>query len=129
MKFLLDTHVIIWYTLNAVKIPTSTLDIIKEINNSIYISQVSIWEMQIKYNLGKLELPLTIKELIETQQKSNAFQLLKIKNTHLWNLDNLPSLHKDPFDRLLISQSMSEQLNLITADTKIQDYEIQTLWK
>jgi len=128
MNLLLDTHVFIWYTMDADRLSAKALDAIQAAENPIFISQVSIWEMQIKHNIGKLELPFTVQEMVDAQLAKNAFNCLRIKNRHLWQLESLPHIHKDPFDRLLVSQALCENLTLISRDYHIKKYNISTLW-
>jgi len=106
----------------------SALNAINAEENILYLSQVSIWEMQIKQNLGKLSLPSDIKSMVEEQLAVNSFELLKIKNEHFWQLESLPKLHKDPFDRLLVCQAKEESLTVVTCDSKISGYGIDVLW-
>jgi len=128
MNLLLDTHIFIWYSVNADKLSKSALDAINDEENLLYLSQASIWEMQIKQNLGKLVLPSDIKSIVKKQLEVNAFELLQIKNEHFWQLADLPKLHKDPFDRLLVCQAQIESLTMVTCDSKISGYGIDVLW-
>ena len=128
MNLLLDTHAIIWYSFSPQRMTTKALDLINDTSNSIMISQVSIWEMQIKSSIGKLKLPLSIREMVENLYEQNQFSVLTISNQHLWNLEKLPFIHKDPFDRLLISQAQFEDLTFVSADEEIAKYDLKTLW-
>jgi PIN domain nuclease of toxin-antitoxin system len=89
---------------------------------------VSVWEMQIKVQLGKLNLNSTLPDLIESQRRVNNLQLLPIELAHIWGLANLPNHHRDPFDRLLIGQAIAEQVPLVSVDSVFNDYPIQRLW-
>ncbi len=128
MRLLLDTHAVIWYSLSSKQLPESVLNLINEPANEVYLSQGSIWEMQIKQDLGKLTLPISVRELVEQQVQKNSFRILGIKNEHFWALAALPSLHGDPFDRLLISQAIVENYTLVTRDKKIPKYQVATIW-
>lgn len=128
MNLLLDTHAFIWYTMDADKLSGKALAIIQAAENPLFISQASIWEMQIKHNIGKLELPFTVQEMVDTQLAKNAFSCLRISNQHLWQLETLPHIHKDPFDRMLVCQAQCENLTLITRDGHIKEYDVPTLW-
>ena len=88
----------------------------------------SFWEMAIKNNIGKLELPDSILRIMEVCV-GKSFLLLEIKAPHLDLLSKLPMIHKDPYDRLLVCQAMSEGLTLITIDEHIIKYNVETLWK
>ena len=95
--------------------------------NTLLLSVVSVWEMQIKIQLDKLRLNLSLKELIEGQQEANALQLLSVELAHVLALDSLPYHHKDPFDRLLIAQSIEEDVMLVSADSKFSAYPVKLL--
>jgi PIN domain nuclease of toxin-antitoxin system len=97
-------------------------------NNTWILSIASIWEMQIKIQLGKLKLNSTLPDLIETQERINNLQVLPIELAHIWGLTNLPNHHRDPFDRLLIAQAMIEQLPIVSTDSIFDSYPIQRLW-
>ncbi len=89
---------------------------------------VSPWEMQIKITLNKLILGKPLKEMIQLELDRGTFTLLPITLTHIDRLSTLPLLHRDPFDRLLIAQALTDNLTLITADRKIQQYPVDCLW-
>lgn len=96
--------------------------------NLWFLSLVSVWEMQIKRQLGKLSLNLPLPELIASQQQTNSLQLLPIELNHIFTLENLPQFHRDPFDRLLIAQAITEQIPLLSIDTVFDHYPFQRLW-
>jgi PIN domain nuclease of toxin-antitoxin system len=89
------------------------------------ISVASIWEMQIKLQLGRLRLTLPLRNLIESQQQANNLQVLPIELSHVLALDNLPLHHRDPFDRLLIAQSNVEDAPLVSMDRAFSEYQVQ----
>jgi len=92
------------------------------------LSVATIWEMQIKSSLGKLNLKLSLDEIIKSQIKENNFQLLPIFNNHVLYLDNLPLYHKDPFDRILIAQANCENATLISKDSIFNQYSVNLKW-
>jgi len=92
------------------------------------LSLASVWEMQIKRQLGKLSLNLPLPELIASQQQTNGLQLLPIELNHIFMLENLPQFHRDPFDRLLIAQAVTEQIPVLSIDTVFDHYPVQRLW-
>ena len=116
MKLLLDTHVFIWWAGEPDKLSEKTLDACENRANRLILSIVSIWEMQIKMQLGKLKLKRSLKDLVENQQNINNLQILPVSPNHIFMLDNLPMHHSDPFDRLLISQAIEENLALVSKD-------------
>lgn len=123
MKYLLDTHVIIWWLNTPNKIKNSTQKIIKDKKNIIYISSVTIWEIAIKKQSNKIKIPSNFLEALKSEQ----FKLLDLIAEESLSVINLPSIHKDPFDRLLIAQAKLNDLTLITKDKKILKYPINTL--
>ncbi|OKH39658.1 twitching motility protein PilT [[Phormidium ambiguum] IAM M-71] len=128
MNLLLDTHVFIWLSLTPERLSERVTDLLMDETNLWFLSLVSIWEMQIKRQLGKLSLNLPLPELIASQQQTNGLQLLPIELNHIFTLENLPQFHRDPFDRLLIAQAITEQIPLLSIDTVFDHYPVQRLW-
>ena len=95
--------------------------------NELLLSVASVWEMQIKIQLGKLKLSLPLKELINNQQETNDLMVSPVALTHVLALNSLPFHHKDPFDRLLIAQSIEEKLTIVTADSQFSAYSAKLL--
>src|SRR6266850_2076874 len=127
MKLLLDTHVFIWWADHPEKLSSAALSALKDEANELLLSVASVWEMQIKIQLGKLKLSLPLQELIRNQQETNELAVLPVALTHVLALDALPFHHKDAFDRLLIAQSVEEDLTLVTADSQFSAYSINLL--
>ena len=127
MKYLLDTHAIIWMIDNSAKIPRRIKEITNMPQNEFYISAVSLWEIVLKMNLGKLELKSSFEELLAAV-KTSDFVILQIEDVYLNILLELPLIHKDPFDRLIIASAIVEDLTIITADNNIQKYDVQWIW-
>ena len=127
MKFLLDTHAIIWHFDDDSKLSQKAAEIIKNPESILYISSVSLWEIAIKINIGKLELDFTLNELLNTI-RNNDFIILQIEDKYLQGLSDLPFIHRDPFDRLIISTALTENLTIITADENIRKYDVPWVW-
>ena len=119
MKLLLDTHILLWWLGDDKKLSENGRQFIQNPDNDIFVSHVSLWEIQIKTMAGKLNADL---ETIIQQLPDNNFQQLAIHSNHILTLAKLPSHHQDPFDRMLISQALSEPLHLITHDKNISLY-------
>jgi len=119
VKYLLDTHIFLWLNNAPEKLFKNALDICSNIESELYLSYVSPWEIQIKTQLGNLKVHQPIRNMIKVQQEENNMQLLPIQLNHIENLNNLPQIHRDPFDRLLIAHFLSEEMILISADKKI----------
>ncbi|MEO1375822.1 MAG: type II toxin-antitoxin system VapC family toxin [Cyanobacteria bacterium J06635_10] len=128
MNILLDTHVFIFTTANPERLSQTVTNLLTDTSNTWILSIASVWEMQIKLQLGKLNLNSTLPNLIDNQQRVNNLQILPIDLTHIYALNNLPSHHKDPFDRLLIAQAMVEQMPIVSIDEVFDNYPIQRLW-
>jgi len=128
MKLLLDTHTFIWWDSSPQKLSPKALALCQHRENILLLSIGSIWEMQIKIQLGKLSLNLPLPELIESQQQTNNIEVLPINLTHLFTLDSLPNHHKDPFDRLLISQAIVENAVLVSGDSILANYAVKIEW-
>ncbi len=130
--FLLDTHSLIWFFRGNAQLSRKARKIIDDEGNIKFISIVSAWEMTIKQSKGRefLDLGTTVDDFIEQKLIYQDFQLLTVELSHLSILSVLPVLqkHKDPFDRLLIAQAMSENLSLISCDSKFKDYPIDRIW-
>lgn len=118
MKYLLDTCVLLWALEGNQKKLNKFYELIEDSSNSIFVSVISYWEIAIKKALDKLVAP---DDLIETIEQT-GFSWLNLDISHIKELEKLPMLHHDPFDRLLIAQSNATQLKLLTLDEKIMTY-------
>ena len=127
MKLLLDTHIFIWWADQPEKLSPAALSALEDRGNELLLSVASVWEMQIKTQLGKLKLSLPLKELLKNQQETNDITVSPVTLTHVLALDALPFHHKDPFDRLLIAQSIEEELVIVTADSQFSAYPVKLL--
>ncbi len=128
-NYLIDSHIFIWADSqeHIHKIHPKFRELIDNQENDIYLSMASLWEIQIKIMLGKLQLTNSLTDTIALFKQQNMFKILPIKETHILELENLPPIHKDPFDRMLIAQAINEGLILITDDGKITQYPIKHL--
>jgi PIN domain nuclease of toxin-antitoxin system len=127
MKLLLDTHTFIWWDSDPSKLSSRALDLLTDKDNIRLLSVVSLWEIQIKHQLGKLTLNKALREIIASQQ-NNDIEILPINIDHILALDNLPIYHKDPFDRLLIAQANIENAVMISRDAVFANYSVQVEW-
>ncbi len=128
MAFLLDTHAFLWFVSGDSKLPTSVCDKIMDMNQPCFLSVASLWEITIKKQLGKLELNISLEELFDYADR-NQIEIIQINYDHLHTLSILPNHHSDPFDRLIISQAISEKLILITRDKGLKKYKANQQWK
>ena len=127
MKLLLDTHIFIWWADQPERLSPAALSALEDEANELLLTAASVWEMQIKIQLGKLKLSLPLKELLKNQQETNDLTVSPVALTHVLTLDALPFHHKDPFDRLLIAQSIVEGLTIVTADSQFSAYSAKLL--
>ena len=123
MKYLLDTHIIIWWLIDPKKITPKARNIIADKKQEIFISSVSFWEIAVKQGLGRLTIPTDPIEILTRE----GFQLLPLTAHEALSVVDLPHIHADPFDRMLIMQSKLNDLVLITRDKKIMEYPVITL--
>ena len=125
MKYLLDTHAILWYAKGSDELSNTAKSIIE--NEDCYYNIVSLWEIALKQKLGKLDPQLSIIEL-ENFCKYANFKQIQLKSEYIEHTKRLDFIHKDPFDRLLIANSIVEQMTLITRDSIIPKYDVLTIW-
>ncbi|WP_414551616.1 type II toxin-antitoxin system VapC family toxin [Anabaena sp. CCY 0017] len=126
MRQILDTHILIWFVSGDPRISASMRSQIE--NNDNLVSIASVWEMAIKHSIGKLNFQPTFNEFIEQQIIMNGIELLPIRIDHIAVISSLPLHHRDPFDRLLIAQSIVENIPILSADQIFDAYPIQRLW-
>lgn len=131
MKYLLDTHSLLWYLEGSNLLSENSKNIIDFKSNNVLVSISSLWEISIKNSIGKLPLLVPFEDIFSDILKNN-FQILNIEFPHLIIQNTLPFHHKDPFDRILISQSIAEKIDIISVDTIIDKYldatEINRIW-
>lgn len=127
MKLLLDTHAFIWCDSEPEKLSRHARELCQDPENALILSVASIWEIQIKSQLGKLQLKMPLAEMIR-QQQENGIEILSVEATHIFALDSLPNHHKDPFDRLLVAQALVEGAVLVSADPLVKQYSVKVEW-
>lgn len=128
MRLLLDTHVFIWWDSEPAKLSPRVLALCQDRENTLLLSVVSVWEIQVKLQLGRLKLHTPLSDLIEGQRETNALEVLPIALDHVLALDALPAHHKDPFDRLLLAQSAVEDVVLVSKDSVFTNYPVKVIW-
>jgi PIN domain nuclease of toxin-antitoxin system len=127
MAFLLDTHTFLWFLEGNEKLSKKALIKMLDLNKKCYISIASLWEITIKLQLGKLELNFDFNELVE-YLKRNHIEILPIYFNHLKVLSVLPLYHRDPFDRIILSQAIAEKFTIISQDSAFKTYKAKLLW-
>jgi len=131
LKLLLDSHTLLWALLQPERLSPNARALLGDTGNQIIVSYASLWEITVKIAKGKLNVPGSSVGPILRESRDLGFQLLAFNEEHLMVLESLPTFadHKDPFDRMLVAQAIVEGLPLLTADTKIPRYPVQTIWK
>lgn len=126
MNYLLDTHVLIWYLEGDKRLNEESISIIDNTDNKVYVSIVGLWEIAIKISLGKLKISIPFDELKEVLEQ-RSFDILELNYSDLLNLQKLAFHHSDPFDRLLISQAISNDFVLISHDEMFRKYPVSLI--
>lgn len=125
--YLLDTNALLFFLYESEKLSEKASEVIYHKDEKISVSIVSMWEIAIKSSIGKLEIKSSISQIVETCEKEQL-EILPIKPFHLDEINKLPQIHGDPFDRLIISQAITENLVIITKDGIIPQYNVNVLW-
>ena len=127
MKLLLDTHIFLWYITGDPRLPAIVLPLIRDPDNEIYLSPVSVWEIIVKHQLGKLPMPQPPATYAPQQRQRHQIKSLPLDENSVTNLGQLPALHKDPFDRMLICQAIQHDLALASVDDAVRNYSAHVL--
>ena len=127
MKLLLDTHVFLWFISGDQRLPDVMRDSIRNPENDVYVSVVSLWEAIIKHQIGKLPLPQPPDRYLPAQRERHQISSLSLDEASVSQLAKLPLLHRDPFDRMLICQAIEHGLSLVTVDDVIASYPVSIL--
>lgn len=124
MRVLLDTQIFIWWDSEPKKLPPQVLALCQDQTNTLVLSVASVWEMQLKSQLGKLDLDRPLAEIIESQQLTNHVEALPVQVAHVLALQHLPPHHKDSLDRLIIAQAIAENITVVSVDTMFPLYPV-----
>jgi len=127
MKILLDTHIFLWLISGDSRLPEWMKEPILNLENEVYLSIVSLWEIIVKYQLGKLPLPSPPEVYIPEQRENHMISTLSLDEESVVKLALLPDIHRDPFDRMLVCQALSKNLVIATIDPKVQAYPVPIL--
>ena len=128
MKILLDTHTFLWFVEGNSNISSTARSMIEDEENQRFLSVASLWEMAIKVSMNRLTLQTSLTSLVMQQVYGNAIEVLEIRPEHLDVLAKMPFHHKDPFDRLIIAQSIAESIAVISKDSEFREYPVALLW-
>ena len=128
MKLLLDTHAFIWWDGGDARLSSEALAACNSAANSLHLSLASVWEMQIKMQLGKLTMRVPLAEVLRDQRQRNGLVLEPVELEDILSLETLRPLHRDPFDRLLVAQAIRGGFHLVSHDPEIARYPVPALW-
>lgn len=124
MRLLLDAQTLLWWVTGPTRLSATARDAITTTANVIAVGIGSLWEIAVKRELGQLDFPVDFEEMMADEN----FSLLAVTYAHLRVLERLPQHHRDPFDRLLIAQAISEGIPIVSADSVLARYDVRTLW-
>jgi PIN domain nuclease of toxin-antitoxin system len=127
MRILLDTHIFLWFISGDTQLSVDVRDSIRDPSNEIYLSAVSVWEVIVKYQLGKLPLPEPPETYLPKQRNLHQIISLQLDEVSVAQLAKLPPLHRDPFDRMLICQALQNNLTIATVDEMVRAYSVSVL--
>jgi PIN domain nuclease of toxin-antitoxin system len=128
VRLLLDSHAVLWATLADDRLPPGIRDLVADPRNRIIMSVATTWELTIKAHAGKLRLPEPPAPYFDGLARDFGYQLLPIQQRHVDALSELPAIHDDPFDRMLVAQALVEDLELVTGDEWMRRYPVRTIW-
>lgn len=128
MKVLLDTCTFLWVIDGAPELSATARQIFADPSNDVFLSAISVWEIAVKHGLGRLPLPEAPDRLIPRMRVNHGIESLPLDEDATFPLLRLPSLHRDPFDRILVCQAIHHSLTILTPDASIQAYPVRTIW-
>lgn len=124
-RILLDTHVFLWAITADARLSNESKRLFLSEGHALWVSAASIWEMMTKAKLGKLPAQVTSAAYLRNQFQSNRIRILPLSAEHAYQLETLPPLHRDPFDRMLVAQALAEQIPIVTQDNQIRQYAVE----
>lgn len=128
MRYLLDTHAFLWWIVDDLRLSSRTRAIIQDPSNEIWFSAASAWEIAIKAQLGRISFEDDLVAFIPQQVAANGFKNLPVHCEHALRVSRLPLLHRDPFDRILVAQALTERMPLLTDDQIVASYDVEVVW-
>ena len=128
MRFLLDTNALLCFLVDHFRLSPNNRALIRDHDNSVFVSVASFLEIAIKFSTGKMISPLSFSEFVDHVVSNNSFRVLEISMEHLGRVAELPLAHRDPFDRLIVAQALVERLPIISSDRVFDNYQIDRIW-
>jgi len=127
-SYLVDTHIFLWASLSSEKLSARAKKVMADNQSTLHISVASLWEISIKKGLGKIRLPVSLREFVDRSVAELGLSILNTTMSHVLEVEHLPRHHGDPFDRLLIAQSKLENYALISSDKQFDAYGVKRIW-
>ncbi len=128
MRLLLDTHALLWADAEPSRLSDQARSLVLDDENEFLLTCASLWEMQIKVMLGKLTVRMPLPELVEEWENEHGLTVLPIEQRHIYEVSVLPSIHNDPFDRLLVAVARCENATILSDDPEIKKYPVSVIW-
>jgi PIN domain nuclease of toxin-antitoxin system len=128
VRVLLDSLAILWATLADDRLPPAVLDLVEDRSNVMVVSVATTWELTLKAMAGRLDLPEPADAYFDGLVRDFGYELLPVHQRHVAALPELPPVHADPFDRMLVAQALVEDLDVVTGDERIRRYPVRTIW-
>jgi PIN domain nuclease of toxin-antitoxin system len=128
VKLLLDTCTFLWLALGSPRLSAAVLPLLQDRGNEVFLSSASVWEISTKWQAGRLPLPQPPHQFIPRQRSLHLLTPLAIQEEDVLHLHRLPGLHRDPFDRILVCQAISQGLAILTPDPDISQYPVRVIW-
>jgi PIN domain nuclease of toxin-antitoxin system len=128
VRFLVDTCTFLWIVSGSDSLPARVVQAFRNPDNEIYLSAASAWEIALKESRGRLPLPEPAHQFVSAEREAHGIAALPIDEESALHLSRLPALHRDPFDRMLVSQAIVHGLTILTPDALITQYPARTLW-
>ena len=128
MRLLLDTVAFIFLAENNAELSQSTRNLIDNPANELFLSAASVWEIAIKYSIGRLELEIPPEDYVPEQRRLHSIESLPISERDALQVGKLPNIHRDPFDRLILAQAIVQGMAVVTNDSRMQRYEVPIVW-
>jgi PIN domain nuclease of toxin-antitoxin system len=128
VKALLETHTFLWWITDNPRLSNKVREVVADGRNELFFSVASGWEIAIKAGLGRLQVPGDLERFLTEQLSKNAIRVLPVYLGHALRTYTLPDHHRDPFDRLLVSQALLERLPILSTDPQISRYPVETIW-
>lgn len=128
MKLILDTHAFLWWAGEPERLSARVVEACEDRGNDLLLSVISILEIRLKLDAGKLEIDLPLEDMVRAHERADRLTLLPVLASHVYAMRELPRIHRDPFDRLLVAQVVVEEASIATSDEEVGRYPVKVFW-